>query len=447
MSFFLMSLSINLDYKSIFSSIRYKTSIEMPKKPMNSVHNDFEITTNDRSELKRVSSTTKRNKQSGSTAKRYKSLLICGVCEGDAHGYNFDAITCESCKAFFRRNALRPIEKLKCHGNGQCSVKHNIRKRCKKCRMMKCIDIGMRKEWILTDKEREEKRAKIEENRQLRETQDNHLERFPSIRSNTSDSDLSLDLSLSFEPELLNEIDWLMIRFIQDYYVQAVKLNEISGIAFYPLTQPIESTEELLRIPLYISAMRLINYIKQTNEFQQLTSNDQLYLIKSNLLTTCFFHSIFIYDPRTDCYHEENTTDPLFSGKDWVKTFNKHFHIEMKQLRKDFIDIFQLDDIVIKLFLLIIIFSTRIPLNECREYSSASVINNSLDIFKAQSIFVDLVYRYCINQYGTSKGCTMFSRYILKLMKLQDLVDAIKHGIDNYVNIEQVSPLMRSLLV
>jgi hypothetical protein len=33
--------------------------------------------------------------------------LICNICEGPAHGYNFDAITCESCKAFFRRNALR----------------------------------------------------------------------------------------------------------------------------------------------------------------------------------------------------------------------------------------------------------------------------------------------------------------------------------------------------
>jgi hypothetical protein len=33
--------------------------------------------------------------------------LICCICEGPAHGYNFDAITCESCKAFFRRNALK----------------------------------------------------------------------------------------------------------------------------------------------------------------------------------------------------------------------------------------------------------------------------------------------------------------------------------------------------
>ena len=34
--------------------------------------------------------------------------LTCSICGGPAHGYNFDAITCESCKAFFRRNALKP---------------------------------------------------------------------------------------------------------------------------------------------------------------------------------------------------------------------------------------------------------------------------------------------------------------------------------------------------
>lgn len=32
---------------------------------------------------------------------------ICRVCGDKALAHNFDAITCESCKAFFRRNALR----------------------------------------------------------------------------------------------------------------------------------------------------------------------------------------------------------------------------------------------------------------------------------------------------------------------------------------------------
>ena len=35
------------------------------------------------------------------------SMLLCQICGDRALGYNFDAITCESCKAFFRRNALK----------------------------------------------------------------------------------------------------------------------------------------------------------------------------------------------------------------------------------------------------------------------------------------------------------------------------------------------------
>lgn len=41
------------------------------------------------------------------TEKSVVSNLECRVCGAPAHGYNFNQITCESCKAFFRRNALR----------------------------------------------------------------------------------------------------------------------------------------------------------------------------------------------------------------------------------------------------------------------------------------------------------------------------------------------------
>lgn len=42
-------------------------------------------------------------------ARKNKEDKICGVCGDRALGYNFDAISCESCKAFFRRNAPKGL--------------------------------------------------------------------------------------------------------------------------------------------------------------------------------------------------------------------------------------------------------------------------------------------------------------------------------------------------
>lgn len=43
---------------------------------------------------------------------RVKEDKYCGVCGDRALGYNFDAISCESCKAFFRRNAPKGLVRI-----------------------------------------------------------------------------------------------------------------------------------------------------------------------------------------------------------------------------------------------------------------------------------------------------------------------------------------------
>jgi len=44
--------------------------------------------------------------------KHVRSDRLCVVCGDKALGCNFDAVSCESCKAFFRRNAFKESVRL-----------------------------------------------------------------------------------------------------------------------------------------------------------------------------------------------------------------------------------------------------------------------------------------------------------------------------------------------
>ena len=125
----------------------------------------------------------------------------CGVCGDKALGYNFDAISCESCKAFFRRNANKGVvrdstniefsstslfslqEAFKCPYNGECKMDRINRRFCKRCRLKKCFEIGMRKEYILSEEEKSRKRTLIEHNRRQREIRKMSGGAFPSSAS------------------------------------------------------------------------------------------------------------------------------------------------------------------------------------------------------------------------------------------------------------------------
>ncbi|KAK0082634.1 hypothetical protein PV325_010082 [Microctonus aethiopoides] len=88
----------------------------------------------------------------------------CGVCGDKALGYNFNAVSCESCKAFFRRNALKNKD-FRCPFTENCNVTPVTRRFCQKCRLDKCFSIGMRKEYIMTEEDKVLKRQKIERNK------------------------------------------------------------------------------------------------------------------------------------------------------------------------------------------------------------------------------------------------------------------------------------------
>ncbi|CAF4534883.1 unnamed protein product, partial [Rotaria sp. Silwood2] len=75
-----------------------------------------------------------------------RKRLICVVCGSIARGFNFGAITCMSCKIFFRRNAFTNFNSLYCHAGGNCEINQQTRKCCTYCRLLTCFRVGMKRQ-------------------------------------------------------------------------------------------------------------------------------------------------------------------------------------------------------------------------------------------------------------------------------------------------------------
>lgn len=56
-------------------------------------------------------------------------------------------------------------KKIRClTGTDQCSVVHQVPRKCQKCRLERCFSMGMRKDYILTEEEKQRRKKYLEEN-------------------------------------------------------------------------------------------------------------------------------------------------------------------------------------------------------------------------------------------------------------------------------------------
>ncbi|CAF3199542.1 unnamed protein product [Rotaria socialis] len=89
--------------------------------------------------------TTDSAKRQGRYAAREGYCLVCG---DTARIVNYGALSCASCKTFFRRRGFR-IEKIEpCRFNGNCDITLQSRRVCSACRLAKCLTIGMSRDLI-----------------------------------------------------------------------------------------------------------------------------------------------------------------------------------------------------------------------------------------------------------------------------------------------------------
>ncbi|PAA46380.1 hypothetical protein BOX15_Mlig007421g1 [Macrostomum lignano] len=70
------------------------------------------------------------------------SEVACAVCEDEASGWHYGAVTCDSCKSFFERS-VKDRHIYDCHFNRDCDLRLQRRNHCQGCRWDRCLDAGM----------------------------------------------------------------------------------------------------------------------------------------------------------------------------------------------------------------------------------------------------------------------------------------------------------------
>ncbi|XP_054162242.1 nuclear hormone receptor HR96-like [Oppia nitens] len=149
---------------------------------------------------------------------RNKKDANCVICGDKATGNNFNAQTCESCKAFFRRNAYKGIKNCNFYGN--CVVNLITRRKCGFCRLNKCFEMGMKKERIWTEETKEIHRTKVEINRLKMKNIFTQEDDCQLISSTTVSSSVSSPLSSLPSDQYNHSIDENLDSVLLSYELQ-----------------------------------------------------------------------------------------------------------------------------------------------------------------------------------------------------------------------------------
>ncbi|XP_073486354.1 retinoic acid receptor beta isoform X2 [Aquarana catesbeiana] len=136
----------------------------------------------------------------------------CFVCQDKSSGYHYGVSACEGCKGFFRRSIQKNMV-YTCHREKNCVINKVTRNRCQYCRLQRCFEVGMSKEFRndRNKKKKEPLKQECIENYEMTAELDDltekirkaHQETFPSLcqlgkytTNSSADHRVRLDLGL-----------------------------------------------------------------------------------------------------------------------------------------------------------------------------------------------------------------------------------------------------------
>ncbi|UJR17795.1 hypothetical protein I4U23_004694 [Adineta vaga] len=406
---------------------------------------------------------------------RRKADLTCMICEDKCSGYNFKVISCGSCKSFFQRNASNNVNDLKCLTNtNKCNIKFTNRRRiCRRCRLEKCLTVGMK--WNSSaNEEKLNKQRQLEENRRstknvsttLTQTsftdvspQENEYLMDESITNSTTDQ---LQIAQVFtDQQAMLPIQSLFLTHDDYDRINLVKFSNEKAFRLTTGKRDVSAFDQIIdqRSALlysmsvsYDMGIQLMTFIRNIPEFESLHEHDRFILFKYNSPLVFFMHLCLNYDANRDLVFDPEVESEEYAAACKQLTsfcYGEQLYLQFYQLLRSIKKIADNDPIIMQLMTIILMF-TRSVSDEDILASQELILKNSKQVFEAQSIYTDLLFRYMMEKYTIYQQVVrQYSQLIQKTIQMQMLAQNYQKFLQEQLvstRDEEINPIMKSIL-
>ncbi|CAF2497112.1 unnamed protein product [Rotaria sp. Silwood2] len=336
-------------------------------------------------------------------------LSFCQVCGDKANIMNYGALSCQSCKTFFRRNGFHPEHVRPCFFNKSCEVNINTRRNCTACRFAKCLSAGMSPDLIR--KEIQQRKKCVLPTDAYSHHDAVHKRVMPTLQVSILDQSHNDLSSLNkYERTLLSNIIHAHDAF--SAIPQIRRTIENLTVSFScNVSYNVSNVFEIL-ILMYTS---MESFISSSPDFRILTTNEQCSLFERNLHGMVALSSALYF-------HTTGIIDTPKCLETFVIVYGSEMMLQVKHANQ------QLDPdlTVIKLMLIVLAFSSNCFIVLKKEKPQAdSLLNGTFHLFGSQNVYVELLWKYLIYKYDHYNAVIRFSQLIglvLNLVKYSALL-------------------------
>ncbi|CAF0826833.1 unnamed protein product [Rotaria sp. Silwood1] len=350
------------------------------------------------------------------------SRALCAVCGAPAIGRNFDAMTCLSCKAFFRRNAYNDHLIFTCRISGSCEITSTTRRHCSACRLKKCFQQGMKKELI---------RSLIAISHASSAAVTNRLQ-YQSLRSTTIDllSEHN-QLSLSFD-------DWNFLTNIRACYEQYCIQKFIESHETIPLMPPKQP---------YRSRLKLQRLIDLKYKYTFIIASFIKHMLQLDILPFSIEDHYHYVKDSFSCLLSVNTSElmkiKVLENLPWEhdrlaleSVFSEAIVYRLGKILNTFQTLSPNDPLIMKQFILILALSSRIsPLIIKEQYNSSDFEPVAENLLLSQNYCLTILWKYMIYRLGYKDAVIFSVRFIQNFLHRQvieaEMIEIIQNRDDH----------------